>query len=549
MGLLSEPVPTRSHISWNNLATRYGCFCVQKRTEEGLAKNTQLRNWWFYAAEDLAPLRILYSTYPSDFTKAPTSSTGASGAIVGAAEAAAAAVYGTGTGIGNSLAQWWNSSEDAPAAVRSPSSATGGSGSPVAQPAASPPLFGLYTTDAAATAASASASASAVTSGGSGVGEAPVRYTVATGAHLSTILEAWGLLLTAWEPEDAELNARPSPSSPTSATRPVTPFLDRWRRTYARIRALQADTGIGHGRSSTASVDSPTPQPLATPELSLTDDSLQASVLSCDARHSTATAEGVHQRGSCGPSAASLNRRIASRHAPAPRSGSRRGGSGGGGGGVLTSWTSSLHDGRLLLRLVDLWGWRDPALTASCVLALAALYHNEAAPLARRYLCHIATSVSVAPAPAACSAATASGGRLWWGAPVVILFAFACPWTAEQQARVITASDVETLREIDLYVKWESAVPGGGDLAAASALNEGGACAAVSIASLAGVEELVSSAGTLLCVYRAPLCGLLLLHLVGAMLSWHAVAVLLLWPVLIASFIVTGVYKLVVALR
>ncbi|KAK7200688.1 hypothetical protein NESM_000126000 [Novymonas esmeraldas] len=495
MGLLAEPVATRSHAAWSNVATRYGCFCVQRRTEEGEAKNMKLRHRWFYAAEDLFPYRIIYTTHLIDLHKLPhgqqqqqqqpslatATTTTASSALVGAAEAAATAVYDTGAGIGASLAQWWNS------------------GSGDARPSESPELH-----------PPAASIRCASPTGGT---DAPQRWTVATATQLGSILEAWGLLLAAWEPEEAELRA-PYPAALT--------FAVRWARTYARIRAVRAETGMDRGSGATTSFNTPHTQPLTTPDLSLTSSSLRLSP-----HDEEQNEDGGGSGGGRGSSRVRHGRPLMRWRVSPSESLARAATRPGAPSTRALAWTASLHDGRLLLRLADLWSWRDPQLTLCCLLALLHLYRDSAAASAAH--CYL-----IERRGRACSATTAA--NFWWGAPVAVVLAFAIPWTEEQQRRVITLCDRDTLRSLHDLLQ-----PAPSEVEAAKSVFDG--------STALGAEGLVGGVGELLWAYRGPVVGSLLLHVMGAALSWHAVVVVVLWPLLLFTLVFTALRRVAACVR
>jgi hypothetical protein len=578
MGLLRDPVETRSHNSWKNLATCYGRFCVQKRTEEGLYKNTKLRHRWFYVAEDLFPFRIIYSTHPSDFNDALPASSPAAGAAttlfprpVGeggitngttsgstsvAGSAAASSVSSTNgkEGLVDTLLHWWSGS--------------GGNADVATTTLASSP----------STAATTNFFSPFLSSNSAGPME---RFTVATSTQLSGILEAWGLLLEAWEPEEAELNvlsfASPAMASPTTKQAALrtkdsifpavvvrVPFLERWRRTYGRISVLYAESGLE--RSTTTSLEPRTPLSPTLADSVLMSASLaelplpHTSLPSSRSRrtggvdsHRRAAASGGDLTPENSGSRSFANRRHVhisdvyyASDSPAP---------------MIAHFFDVL-----LVRVVDLLMWRDPQLTACCLGILVSVYGHSAWASALCYLAGEKLSASseyctalyahAGDPPATYASAIVSGWvsaeRLWWGAPLFMISVLAYPWTGEQQRRVVTMTDRERLRSVDHALRWLSSTPEDNESTITTVGEKEGSGEEDVVAAPCGAAvllDVVKRVFTVLRASRLPVGVLLLLNVVGAFASWEAIFVLLLWPMLIVGVGLAGIVAVVECLK
>ena len=588
MGLLRDPVASNSHHSWNNLATRYGRFCVQKRTEEGLNKNAKLRHRLFYTAEDLFPFRIIYSTYPSDFSDAlpaslPTSAavlypsrstaeggssvTGLSSSVGYVSRGASSSPVTTFTGVAasartpsmeseevglvDSLLNWWSGQ----GGNKSSSSGSVDSGSTTAAswPTSSTNFFSFFP----------------FSSSSVGLRE---RYTVATSMQLSGILEAWGLLLEAWEPEEAELNvlsfASPAMASPTSTHIPDSnnnsgeggrvPFVQRWRRTYGRVGVLCAAAGMD--RSAMTGPDAATP-----PSSSFFNESATINTSASVLSPLGASASASRSRRSGGADDAALaksaTRSFASRHhvhisdeyysadSPAPL--------------ALAHFFDVL-----LIRVVDLFLWRDPQLTACCLGILVSIYGHSAWASALCYLAGERLSSSSSPycyamyrsadnnsnshfGPyAAFLQGWVSAERVWWGAPVFMISVLTYPWTGEQQRRVVTLTDREHLRSVDHALRWLSATDNAEATIETTAEQEGGEYGAATAATaMVVVVDVAKQVFKVLRANRLPISVLLLFNVIGAFSSWEAILVLFLWPMLIVSVGLAGVVAAVECLQ
>lgn len=604
MGVLKEPVATRSHNAWKNLATRYGRFCVQKRTEEGLLKNTKLRHRFLYVAEDLVPFRIIYSTHANDFNDAlpaasPVGNVGplprmlpvdgiTSGDVsskTGLSTASTATPNSTGMrtstsalgsasassgddkeGFVSSLLHWLTGSEE----INNNTGYGGRAGQRDGSDA-------ICTTAAAA--AAPTANFLSFLSPFSEANTAMERFTVATSTQLSDILEAWGLLLAAWEPEEAELNvlsfASPAMGSPRTRQYPMAsptttgshrqtsqvaaaaaatimpaaaarvPFDERWRRTYGRIEVLCAESGMERSmrRRSPDNEEEYNTAMTSPPSPSLNDSGMNFSTSDMSPLVSTVPAsrvrraEGLHGEETSLDLGASMRSFAGRRHVHVSDAYYSADGS--------TPIVVAHFFDVLLIRVVDLLMWRDPQLTACCLGILVSVYGYSAWASA---LCYLAgptlTSSSqycsdlyahAAGASATMDAAAGRGWlfaeRVWWGAPLFMTGVLAYPWTREQQRRIVTATDREHLRSIDYALQW---------LCACDEEDETPAAPSSVSSAAAMLMDVARRVCVVLRVYRLPISVLFVFNLIGAFSTWEAILVLLLWPMLIVSVALAG---------
>ncbi|KPA76934.1 hypothetical protein ABB37_07313 [Leptomonas pyrrhocoris] len=387
------------------------------------------------------------------------------------------------------------------------------------------------------------------------------RFTVATSSQLSGILEVWGLLLEAWESEEAELNilsnGSPTLASPTvlrarggdgGAAAAAVPFLERWRRTYGRVAVLCAEQGIEQRTTATTTTMSRDASIPTSPSL---DDSVllnrsaaapSSLSVSLSAPHSRRAGDVTPEHSSARSVASRRHVRISDEYYHPSDS-------------PETTVIAHFFD-VLLMRVVDLLMWRDPQLTACCLGILVVVYGYAAWASALCYLAGETLSSTLQycaarhPHPQHSTSAFywfagesgwVSAERVWWGAPLFMISVLAYPWTTEQQGRVITLTDREHLRSIDHALRWLSATENAEDGATVTAPPEGhGDVDAKALAS-AVLMEVATCVGTALRTNRLPIGPLLLFNVIGAFSSWEAILVLFLWPMLIVGVCLAGV--------
>lgn len=607
MGLLREPVATRSHHSWKNIATRYGRFCVQKRTEEGLYKNTKLRHRFFYLAEDLFPFRIIYSSHPSDFNDSlpasspltvtssggnglyPTGFLAAEGRSNSGSISSTNGITATTTTFGSAATAVISSTPSTPSVAESENNdGVVGSllnwltGSGEQKEASSPTSFFLF--------APFSASASPAE-----------RFTVATSSQLSGILESWGLLMAAWEPEEAELNvlsfATPAMASPTTrggaanirssrhtsaatsaamaAAAARVPFCERWRRAFGRVEVMCAEAGMECSTATTSYDAGEGESGFTPPSPSLNDSTTGFSFADTSPLNSTLPASRVRRGGGGGEGMLSSSLRATREEgkdhaasALATRSFAVR-------RHVHISDAYYFADSPaallvahfldvLLVRVVDLLMWRDPQLTACCLGILISVYSYSAWASAVCYLggdalaasseycarlytdaIHHSSFTPVGNKSEGGVQDTLLGERLWWGAPLFMTGVLAYPWTREQQRRALSATDREHLRSVDYALRWLSSAADEEESERSSdAARDTSALLSPTLSTVAAVVEVVRRVGAVLITYRLPIAVLLLFNVIGAFATWEAILVLFLWPTLIVG---VGLAGLVVA--
>lgn len=183
MGILHDPIPTKSCISWQNIAAEYGVLCLQQRTVEGEAKNRSLWGRFIYYPVDLAPYRIIYTTFPTDFWTAKSNTSLQSGA--GSARQAEA-----------SVSDRWTE---------------GGCSKPGNAPAP------------------------------------PERFTIAVSTQLGGILELWSCILSAWATENMESSNRSGAVSMRSSSSFVLShqsFAARWSRICRHVEEIKKETTV-----------------------------------------------------------------------------------------------------------------------------------------------------------------------------------------------------------------------------------------------------------------------------------------------------------------